>query len=199
MTRSKRGLAWTVLAATLLIGAAAPAAAEGWEVVPSIGYRTGGELTEISTGRTPDLEPSPLFGVTVNRAIRPDGLLGGTWSRQPTELDGFGKEVSIDYLHFQGIYEPNREAKTGGYVVASAGLTFLSASSSSTEVFLSLSAGGGGRFALSRTLSLKLEGRIWASIADGGTTVLCDGGCIFAISGTGLVQFELSTGLAIAF
>lgn len=199
MTRSNRGLARTVLAAMLLIGAAAPAAAEGWEVVPSIGYRTGGELTEISTGRTPDFEPSPVFGVTVNRVIRPGGLIGGTWSRQPSELEGFGKEFSIDYLHFQGIYEPKREAKAGGYVVASAGLTFLSSSGSSTEAFLSLSAGGGGRFALGRKLSLKVEGRVWASIADGGTTVLCDGGCTFAISGTGLIQLELLTGLAIAF
>ena len=199
MTRSNCKLTRTVLATILLIGAAAPVAAEGWEIVPSIGYRTGGELTEISTGRTPDIQPGPIFGLTFNRAIRPDGLIGVTWSRQPSELDGFGKELSIDYLHFQGIYEPNREAKAGGYVVASAGLTFMTASGSSSEVFLSLSAGGGGRFALSRTLSLKVEGRVWASIADGGTTVLCAGGCVFAISGTGLFQMEVSTGLAIAF
>ena len=199
MTCSNRGITRVVVATILLVGAGAPVAAEGWEIVPSIGYGTGGEVTEISTGRTPDFEASPVFGLTVNRAIRTDGLIGVTWSRQPTEIEGFGKAFSIDYLHFNGIYEPRREAKTGGYVLASAGLTFLSASGSSTEVFLSLSAGGGGRFALSRTLSLKLEGRAWASLASGGTTVLCAGGCVFAISGTGLFQLEVSTGLAIAF
>jgi len=199
MTRSKSALACPLLFTVLLLGAAAPATAEGWEIVPSIGYRTGGEVTEISTGRTPDIEPSPIFGLTANREIRPGGFIGGTWSRQPTEIQGFDKDLTIDYLHFQGIYEPKREAKAGGYVVASAGLTFLSSSGSSSEVFMSLSAGGGGRFKLSRTLSLKVEGRAWASIVSGGTTVLCAGGCVFAISGTGLFQMEVSTGLAIAF
>jgi hypothetical protein len=199
MSRSRRGIARSVLATILAIGAAAPAAADGWEIVPSIGFRTGGELSEISTGNTPDIDPSLAYGLTVNREIRPGGFIGGTWNRQPTELDGFGKELAIDYLHFQGIYEPKRDAKAGGYVLASAGLTILSASGTSAEAFLSLSAGGGGRFALSRTLSLKLEGRAWATIASGGTTVLCDGGCTFEISGTGLFQMEVSTGLAIAF
>ena len=199
MIRPHHGLARAALLTILLIAAVAPAAAEGWEVVPLIGFRTGGEFTEVSTGRTPDLEPSPIFGVTVNKEIRPGGFIGGTWSRQPSEIQGFGTEVAVDYLHFQGIYEPKPEAKSGGYVVASAGFTFLSSPGTSTEGFLSLSAGGGGRFKLSRTLSLKVEGRFWASIVSGGTTVLCDGGCTFEISGAGLFQMELSTGLAIAF
>lgn len=199
MTRSRRALARLLLFLALLLCAAAPAVAEGWEIVPSIGFRTGGEVQEISTGRTPDLQPSPIFGLTVNREIRPGGSIGGTWSRQPTEIEGYDKDVAIDYLHFQGIYEPSPEAKSGGYVVASAGLTFLSSPGSSSEVFMSLSAGGGGRFKLSPALSLKIEGRAWASIVSGGTTVLCDGGCIFVISGTGLFQMEVSTGLAIAF
>jgi hypothetical protein len=199
MMQSRRGRVRGVLFTILLVGAVVPAAAEGWEIVPTIGYRTGGELTEISTGRTPDFKPSPTFGLTANREIRPGGFIGGLWSRQPSEIEGYDTDFSIDYLHFQGIYEPKPEAKSGGYVVASAGVTFLSSSGSSTEAFLSLSAGGGGRFALSRTLSLKVEGRAWASLVSGGTTVLCDGGCIFAISGAGLFQFELSTGLAIAF
>jgi len=199
MLRSRTGWIRVVLLVVLLIAAVAPAAAEGWEIVPSIGYRTGGEFTEISTGRTPDLEPSLIFGLTANREIRPGAFIGGTWSRQPTEIQGFDTDVAVDYLHFQGIYEPSPDAKSGGYVVASAGLTFLSSSGTSSEVFLSLSAGGGGRFKLNRTLSLKVEGRAWASIVSGGTTVLCAGGCVFAISGTGLFQMEVSTGLAIAF
>lgn len=199
MTRSNRWLARAALLAILVAGATAPVAADGWEIVPTIGFRTGGEVTEISTGRTPDFESSPTFGLTVNREIRPGGFIGGLWSRQPSEIEGFGKDFAIDYLHFQGIYEPKREAKAGGYVVASAGFTVLSSSGSSSEVFLSLSAGGGGRFKLNRTLSLKVEGRIWASIVSGGTTVLCADGCIFAISGAGLFQMEVSTGLAIAF
>lgn len=197
--RSHHGLARATLLTALLIAAAAPAAAEGWEIVPTIGFRTGGEFTEISTGATPDLESSPTFGVAFNREIRPGGVIGGVWSRQPSEIQGFGTDVALDYLHFQGIYEPKPEAKAGGYVLASAGFTFLSSSGTSTEAFLSLSAGGGGRFRLSRTLSLKIEGRFWASVVSGGTTVLCSGGCVFAVSGAGLFQMEVSTGLAIAF
>ena len=199
MLRSRTGWIRIGLLAVLSIGAVVPAAAEGWEIVPSIGFRTGGEFQEISTGRTPDLEPSVTFGLAANREIRPGAFIGGIWSRQPSEIQGFDEDVAVDYLHFQGIYEPKPEAKAGGYVLASAGLTFLSSSGSSSEVFMSLSAGGGGRFRLNRTLSLKVEGRFWASIVSGGTTVLCSGGCVFAISGTGLFQMEVSTGLAIAF
>jgi hypothetical protein len=183
----------------LLIAAAAPAAAEGWEIVPSIGYRTGGEFQEISTGRTPDLEPTVIFGLAANREIHPGAFIGGVWSRQPSEIQGFDKDVAVDYLHFQGIYEPKPDAKAGGYVLASAGLTFLSSPGTSSEVYMSLSAGGGGRFRLTPSISLKLEARAWASIVSGGTTVLCDGGCTFQISGTGLFQMEASTGLAFAF
>ena len=60
-----------------------------------------------------------------------------------------------------------------------------------------------GSFALSAffaaRLALRLEGRGYYTLTSGSTGVFCSGGCVFALSGTGLLQLEISAGLAIAF
>lgn len=190
----------------LLFAAAATAVSaeseeRNWEITPFVGYRIGGDVDEIESNRTYDFEGAAGFGLTVGRWIGEDQRLELTWSRQPTELDGIDYGVDIDYLQFAGVYEPSREKKASGYVLASLGLTHFdpAADGAGSNTFFSGSVGGGGRFRLSERLVLRLEARGYGTLTSGSTQVFCSGGCVFQLSGTGLLQLELSAGLAIAF
>jgi hypothetical protein len=187
--------------AIALTAAAPVASAEDWEVTPFLGFRSGGNVTEIGSGSQVDFDVAPTWGATLGRWISPETRIEGTWSHQSTDLEGFAFGVTIDHLHVAGVYEPVPKGKAGGYVLASAGITHFDPSDAGagSETRLSGSVGGGGRFRLSPRLSLRAEARVWAILTSANAAVFCDQGCTFAFSGGGLLQFELSLGLAIAF
>jgi hypothetical protein len=190
-----------ILVVIVLVAAAPPARAENWEVTPFLGYRTGGNVTEIESGNQVDFDVTPTWGVSLGRWISPETRIEGTWSHQLTDLEGYAFGVNIDHLHVAGVYEPVPKGKAGGYVLASAGVTNFnpSASGAGSDTRLSGSVGGGGRFRLSPRMSLRAEARLWAVLTSANAAVFCDQGCVFAFSGGGMLQFELSLGLAIAF
>jgi len=185
----------------VIVAGSLAASAEDWEITPFVGYRIGGDVEEIATSRSYDFESAAGYGLTVGRWIGDEQRLELTWSRQPSGLEGIDYDVDVDYLQFAGVYEPSREKKAGGYVLASLGITRFdpAAAGAESSIFFSGSVGGGGRFRLSERLALRLEGRAYYTLTSGSTGVFCSGGCVFALSGTGLLQLELSAGLAIAF
>jgi len=182
--------------------AATPAVhAENWEVTPFLGYRTGGHVNEIDGGSQVDFDATPTWGVSLGRFISEEKRIEGTWSHQSTDLEGYALGVNVDHFHIAGVYEPVPKGKAGGFVLVSAGVTHFnpSAAGAGSDTRLSGSVGGGGRFRLSPRLSLRAEARVWGVLTSANAAVFCDEGCVFQFSGGGLLQFELSLGLAIAF
>jgi hypothetical protein len=187
------------LTAALLV-AGLPAAAEDWEVTPFAGYRWGGSVDSVDTGGQVNFDSSPLFGVTVGRFFGEEKRFELTWNHQSTELGSDAYGLEIDYLQFAGVYEPLPKGKAGGYVLASAGLArFDPSSGSGAATYFAGSIGGGGRFRLGERTSWKVEGRLWGVLTAAGAGLHCSGGCVFQFSGSGLLQFEITTGLAIGF
>lgn len=172
-----------------------------WEVVPFGGMRFGGSLEESSTGETVDFDPSPVWGITVGRALSRETRFEGTWSHQSTGLEDRTIDLDVDHLHFAGVYEPGSMRGAGGYVLASAGVTLLDSSVPGADLDsgFSLGVGGGARVRIDRRLSLRVEARGWAVLTSGSAGAICSGGCLFLFSGSGLFQLEGSVGLAVAF
>ena len=187
-----------VLATALGLAGAGRAVAAEWEVAPFAGMRFGGSFDESSTGAIVDFDPAPAFGITLGRSLARETRVELTWSRQQTELEDRGIDLDVDHLHVAGVYAPR---PTGGYVLASAGLTRFEASlaGSSADVGFSLGVGGGARVPVGRKLSLRLEARGWAVLTSGGAGAICSGGCTFFFTGSGLFQLEGSIGLAVPF
>ena len=76
------GRIWVTL---LLVLAVSPAAADGnWEITPFAGFRFGGSVDEIETGRSYSFDGSAGWGLTLGRWIGEDQRVELTWSQQPT-------------------------------------------------------------------------------------------------------------------
>ena len=201
MTERGPGRAGLAAAIVLSLATGAPVAAADWEVVPFAGLRAGGAFDDADSGASIDFDATPAWGVTLGRALGPDTRIEGTWSHQSTALEARAVDLDVDHLHVAGVYEPVSQDATGGYVLASAGLTRFDSSvpGASSETRFSLGVGGGARVRLDRRLSLRLEARGWAVLTSAGAGAICAGGCEFFFSGSGLFQIEASAGLAVAF
>ena len=199
MTR-RRGLRTALLAAALGV-AMAPAAAEGWEIVPFAGVRFGGDLEDASTGDRFDFDATPAWGLTLGRVLGEETRIEATWSHQETSLEEGSIDLDVDHLHIAGVYEPVPSGRTRGYVLASAGLSRFDSSvaGAGSETRFSLGVGGGARVPLGGRWSLRLEARGWAVLTSGSAGAICSGGCLFVFSGSGLLQLEATAGLAVAF
>jgi hypothetical protein len=161
-----------------------------------VGLRFGGQVEEIDTGRTLDFEPSAVFGLTVGRELSPETRIEGTWSHQSTSLDERDLDIRVDYLHVAGVYHPDSDRKSSGFVLVSAGVTLFDAAGTTDPSF---SVGGGGRFEIGRGIALELEARLWGTLTSASGGVFCAGGCVVEFTGTGVFQLELSTGLVFEF
>ncbi|HXV76441.1 MAG TPA: hypothetical protein VD788_08975, partial [Candidatus Polarisedimenticolaceae bacterium] len=125
-----------MLLGVCLLVAPRPEAAD-WEIVPFAGFRWGGEVTEIDTNRTVDFDPSAVFGLTVGRYLSSESRVEGTWSRQASSLAGDGLDITLDYLHFAGVYEPHPARASTAYVLVSGGVTRFDASGAVATTHLS--------------------------------------------------------------
>ena len=191
------------LAGTPALGSAAtsPPPAE-WQLTPFVGFQTGGNLDDVSTGRTLDFDAGGVLGITVGRSLDHETRLEGTWSHQRSTLSGTGISLAVDHLHFAGVYEPEPKKRAGGFVLFSAGVSRLALDQPGLdpETRFSLSIGGGGRFPLGNHISLRLEARGWFIFTNSDGSAFCSqGGCQFRFSGDGILQVEISTGITFAF
>ncbi len=186
-----------------------PAAAGENELAIALGLRAGGELEISGTGRSPDLDATAAYGLIYNRRLRPETFVTAFWSHQSTEftapgefIDGDSFGIDIDYLHAGSVYRPDREGAAQGYVQVTAGLTWYRAQRSGfgDELGFSLAAAGGGEFRISERLAFRLEGRLYATLTSVSFAGQCvSGGCTFAVSGSGALQFEGLGALVLRF
>jgi len=195
------GLRRSALVVATALAAVVPALAESWEVVPFVGVCVGGDVEETSSGASSAFDPSPAWGLTVGRAVSGETRIEGTWSHQPTAIEGSSIDLDVDQLHVAAVYQPDKQNGTRGYVLASAGLSRIESSDpgGSAPVFFSLGVGGGARVPLDRRLSLRLEARAWLVLTSTEAGAICGGGCTFVFAGSGLLQLQATAGLAVAF
>ena len=182
--------------------AASTAAAREMEIVPSAGFRWGGQ---VEGGGSADLEPGVALGLSWGWRVRPDAWLEVLWSHEESEFTlppftapGGTFGLDVDYLHFGSTYEPG--SPNGGaqpFVGASAGLTRLAAEEPGFghEEGFSLAAFGGATFPLGPRTGLRLAARGWFTFVDASFAGTCGGtACSFALSGDGAAQADVTLG-----
>ena len=181
----------------------------GLEITPFIGYGIGGEFEDNDSETTLDLDEAGSYGLIFNWPSKGNTEWEVYLGRQPTEVDVVGAipsqasfDIDVDYLQLGGTYL--FEGKQAiPFFVATVGASRFDPRESGldTETYFAFSAGGGIKLLPNKRLGLRLEGRLFGTLVDGGTSIFCQGGagatCSFQTSGTVLWQWQLSAGLIV--
>ena len=204
-----------LLAALLaaLVPLAAPAEPlRGIEVTPVVGYRVGGEFKrpEGVTGPAIKLDEGSAWGLIVNWPSVANTEWEVYLSRQATGLKPTGTlvpgidlpaDLDVSYLQVGGTYWFDGE-RARPYIVATLGASRFEPSGSdfSSETFFAFGIGGGYKLAPTSRIGVRLEGRVFGSVIDSNESIFCGAsaagsGCLIAVSGSLLWQWEFSAGL----
>lgn len=200
--KTRRSLCWIVL----LAGFVAPSLAAEVEITPFVGYQGGGGF-ETREGDL-DFDPNANLGLTISVRTRHDGLVEFLYSRQSTPVDFQGIQdsgelfdVTIEYLHFGGVWEIKTE-KRRPFLGLTLGGTRLDPSASDVDDEWAFSAGisGGLKYLFSDRFGLRLEGRGLLSFFSSSGAIFCGfppGQCGFSVSGSNFAQLSFVVGLTI--
>jgi hypothetical protein len=203
--RARPGRWFCVLLAPPVLAAAADVGDPALEVTPLFGIRGGATLEPETVGAgSMEADASPSLGVAVDFLVRPDARMEIFLERQELDFDGDPAsgtapfDVTIDYLHAGGVYEPRAEG-TRPFVAVDLGLTRVEADGATVDDSLALSGsiGGGAKVGIGDRLSLRLELRGYATFSDGTLQVACGPGCAVRLEAGGWYQLAARLGLAV--
>jgi hypothetical protein len=195
----------TLLVALAWIGGQ-PALAQN-ELTPFVGYRFGGQFDTVTSAARAEAQPAADYGLVFDRELGGEGgWFEAYWSRQTTEIvprgidAGEPFDVTVDYLHVGGMYQPGTE-QLRPFVLATVGLTLMDPEPSGFNkvVGFSVAVGGGVKVMFSERVGLRAEGRFVATLGGGSVAVACGPGCSVSLSTTGIWQTEINLGLVISF
>jgi hypothetical protein len=195
-----------LVAAAFLAGA--PAGAQSLEVAPFGGYRFGGDLFEVYTGRPLDVDGAASYGVMLDLFVGPGVSLSFLYSRQETRVrlsdPWTGASAStplfVEHWHAGGNFEVDASRRVRPFLSGSVGLTRYGRPQDA-EIRFSAAGGGGVKLMASRHVGVRLDGRIYAVFVDGrlGPTVCGGGACLIDVDVVVVWQTEFTAGLVIAF
>ena len=198
----------TVSVAALFFSIAAPAGAQTFEAAPFGGYRFGGDLYEVYTGRPLDVDGAASYGVMVDLFVRPGASLSFLYSRQETRVrlsdPWIGASAStplfVEHWHVGGNHEVDATRRVRPFLSGSVGLTRYGGPQAD-EIRFSAAGAGGVKLMPSRHVGVRLDGRIYAVFVDGrlGPTVCGGGACLINVDVFVVWQAEFTAGLVFAF
>ena len=196
----------SILLASFFLAPVVYAGGRHLEITPVLGLRGGATLDPKTPGEgKAEADPSASYGILVDFEVRPDARVEIFVDRQKLRFDSspapFGTDrfdLTVDYLHAGGVYEPRSE-KVRPFVAAALGLTRFDASGASVHDSLALSGsvGGGVKIPMGSRLALRLEARGYATFSDVALQASCGAGCVVNFSGGGWYQLTGRVGLAI--
>jgi hypothetical protein len=172
------------------------------------GYRFGGALTDVTTGKTWDLTEGPAYSIAADFGIDRRTQWEIFISHQNTSLRASGFSpvtgdigLGITYYHVGGTYFFDQEVGKGGYVVGGFGLTNFSPKPAglSSETRFSLNVGVGYMIPVTKHVAVKLETRGYVTLVNSSGGFFCSGGCVVQIKGDAITQAEVMAGIAARF
>lgn len=212
--------AWLVSLA--LLGAGPVLADEtrriGLEVTPFIGYQMGGSFDAdddvAGTAADVELDDAASYGLIVNWPAEYNTEWEVWLSRQSTSLDTQGlfapgepvlDDLDISYLQAGGTYLFDGEWARP-YFAATIGASRFDPQQSGfdSETFFAFGVGGGYKVAPSARIGLRLDARVFGSLVSSDEAVFCrsteaGSGCLIAVSGSVVWQWQVSAGLITRF
>ncbi len=202
-----------LLLMVLLVPPAATAdVLRGIELTPFVGYRLGGEFERPDGGTGPGLEldEASAWGLVVNWPSVDNTEWEIYLSRQSTRLEPDGEvpsgtplpgDLDVTYLQVGGTYWFEGE-RARPYIVATLGASRFAPDDSAldAETFFAFGIGGGYKLAPTSRIGARLEGRLFGSVIDSDESIFCSSsavasGCLIAVSGSMLWQWEVTAGL----
>lgn len=195
--------------AAILVLLPAPVRAEwGVELTPFAGFRFGGSFEDNTTGIDLDADEGESFGIILDVRAAQDSRYELFYSFQKTELERGGPftgeslfDLDVHYLHAGGsLLFPGERVVP--FIGGGLGLTFFSPHGPGldSEIYFSLSLGGGARIPISKRVGVRLEGRGFLTILPERSDIFCvsSGGaaCDVRVQGDVFGQVELLMGLS---
>jgi hypothetical protein len=179
----------------------------GAELTPFAGFRFFGGFTDNTTDLDLDVDEAASFGLILGLQATHETDYELFYSLQRTELKGEGIlsgdapfDLDIHYLHIGGTYLFPKE-RVRPFISGGLGLTYFSpdVSGVDSEIYFSLSLGGGAKIPISKRFGLRLEGRGFLTILPDDSDIFCvsSGGaaCAVRVNGDVFGQFELLAGI----
>jgi hypothetical protein len=172
------------------------------------GVRGGGDFIDDRSGETLTLDSGGAFSASIDWTLADGRQAQVFYSYQRSALPGSAfnnsgdVKVSVSVLHLGGrAFVDGSAASHGAYAVGGVGATFLSPGLDglSSEIRPSINLGFGYQWALSRQVTLRTELRGYLTLINSNGGFFCSGGCVVAIRGDTLTQFEGLVGLSVGF
>jgi len=192
----------TVLLATVFAGGT-DARAQTPEIAAFAGWGFGGGLTSPATGDGIAIEAGPVYGGTFSAAISRTWRVEALVSRQESRVEGGapGSHINVALERYMaGIQEEKARGGVRAFGTFLIGATRFAPSGFESEFWFTLGVGLGVKTRLSDHLGLRFEARgFYTPVMSSGATVCAGGHCIFAFSGSGVFQGDVSGGMLFAF
>jgi len=201
------------LAGSLLFSAT-PLEAQGYQddegpkvqIAPFAGYQFGGSVWSEALDRQYSFKSGLDYGGTIDIALGESWRVELLYLRQATSLESAGVtgpsfDVTIE-RYMIGLEEEKGEGSVKVFGVLLAGATrFVPAfADAGSEVYFSAGLSLGVKSFFTKNVGLRLEGRGFYTVVQGGGGAFCGAGqCFFSFSGSGIWQGDVSAGLIIAF
>jgi opacity protein-like surface antigen len=191
------------LAVALLLGAA-PARAQSVQITPFVGYAFGGSVRDTVLEESRSFDAALDYGGTLSFPIGESWRFELLYSRQETKLaGGLGSSFDVTIERYMGGFQEEKgEGNVRWFGTFWLGATRfvpgLGGYDSKTKFGAAL--GLGVKTFPVKNVGLRLEARGFYTLVKGEGGAFCaNGTCLFAFSGTGLWQGDVSAGLILAF
>ena len=201
MPRSVKML--TALAVALLLGAA-PARAQSVQITPFVGYAFGGSVRDTVLEESRSFDAALDYGGTLSFPISESWRFELLYSRQETKLaGGLGPSFDVTIERYLGGFQEEKgdeRVRWFGTVWFGATRFVPGLGGFDSETKFGAGVGLGVKTFPVKNVGLRLEARGFYTLVKGEGGAFCaNGTCLFAFSGTGLWQGDVSAGLILAF
>lgn len=191
------------LAVALLLGAT-PARAQSVQITPFVGYAFGGSVRDTVLDESRSFDAALDYGGTLSFPISESWRFELLYSRQETKLAG-GPGSSFDVTierYLGGFQEEKGDERLRWFGTVWFGATRFvpGLGGYDSETKFGAGVGLGVKTFPVKNVGLRFEARGFYTLVKGEGGAFCaNGTCLFAFSGTGLWQGDVSAGLILAF
>jgi hypothetical protein len=178
------------------------------ELMPFVGYRTGGSLSGQfeNTVRDFGIKGNTSYGGVIDVNLHQNNLkIEALYSRQTTDIEGAGLlvpnglDIGVEYLQ-GGILQESGSERGRFYISALLGATRFTPRGFDSATKFSTSLGGGLKLFPSPHVGLRFDARAFLTFVNGDSGGVClNGICYFTWSGSHLWQGDFTAGLILAF
>lgn len=192
-----------MLAVALLLGG--EARAQSVQITPFVGYAFGGSVRDTVLDESRSFDAALDYGGTLNFAISESWRFELLYSRQETKISGNGPSPSFDVTierYLAGFQEEKGEGNIRYFGTFWLGATRFvpGLAGYDAETRFGGGVGLGVKTFPVKNVGLRFEARGFYTLVKGEGGAFCaNGACLFAFSGTGLWQGDVSAGLILAF